>query len=236
MGVLRDRLVIGADPASLRENGTSVTEVVDRLAATDTPAKLIGHGGLTPADLIAALGQAALGDDDSLGPPLIQASPRTPALLRSLTEPTWVAVFPGSPHRARLCLAAGLLQVHDFWDASHDAAQKADDQGERPCSAYWHGIAHRREPDAGNAAYWFRRVGKHSNFKPLAEAARALLDEHADSQLAGRLISAGAWNATAMIELCTQARPGTPSEAILRRLQRLEMWLLLEATYSAIAG
>ena len=236
MGVLRDRLVKGDGPACLRATGTSVTEVVDRLAGTDSPVKLIGQGGLAPADLIAALAQAALGDDDSPGPPLVQARPRTPALLRSLTEPAWVAVFPGAPHRARLCLAAGLLQVHDFWDASHDAAQKADDQGERECSAYWHGIAHRREPDAGNAAYWFRRVGKHAIFKPLAEEARPLLDAHGDSQLAGRLNSGGAWNATAMIDLCTQTRPGTPAETLLRRLQRVEMWLLLEATIAAIAG
>ena len=61
----------------------------------------------------------------------------------------------------RLALAAGLLQIHDFWDASHEAAQEADDLGERDFSAYWHGIAHRREPDAGNASYWFRRVGRH---------------------------------------------------------------------------
>jgi hypothetical protein len=236
MGVLQDRLVITNGLASLRTSATTVTEVVGRLAGIDSPIKLVGQGGLTAADLIAALAQAALGDDDSMGPPLIQAKPQLPALLRSMSEPAWVAVFPGAPHRARLCLAAGLLQVHDFWDASHDAAQKADDQGERACSAYWHGIAHRREPDAGNAAYWFRRVGKHPVFKLLAEEARPLLDAHGDSQLAGRLNSGGAWNATAMIDLCTQTRPGTPGEALLRRIQRVEMWLLLEATIAAIAG
>ena len=236
MGVLQDRLAITNGLASLRSSATAVTEVVGRLAGIDSPIKLIGQGRLTAADLIAALAQAALGDDDSMGPPLIQAKPQLPALLRSLSEPAWVAVFPGAPHRARLCLAAGLLQIHDFWDASHDAAQKADDQGERACSAYWHGIAHRREPDAGNAAYWFRRVGKHPSFQALALLARPLLDEHGDSQLAGRLNSGDAWNATAMIDLCIQARPGTPGEILARRLQRLEMWLLLEATYAAIAG
>jgi hypothetical protein len=236
MGVLQDRLVITNGLASLRSSATAVTEVVGHLAGIDSPIKLVGQGGLTAADLIAALAQAALGDDNSMGPPLIQAKPQLPALLRSLSEPAWVAVFPGAPHRARLCLAAGLLQVHDFWDASHDAAQKADDQGERACSAYWHGIAHRREPDAGNAAYWFRRVGKHPSFQALALLARPLLDGYGDSQLSSRLISGDAWNATAMIDFCIQARPGTPEETLARRLQRLEMWLLLESTYAAIAG
>jgi hypothetical protein len=136
----------------------------------------------------------------------------------------------------RLALAAGLLQVHDFWNASHEAAQKADDLGERDFSAYWHGIVHRREPDPGNAAYWFHRVGRHPVFTPLADAARPLLAEHSDLSLAGRLLSGGAWNPSAMIDLCTEARPGTPRETLARRLQRLEMWLLLEATFAALAA
>jgi hypothetical protein len=236
MRALRDRLVRGADQTALCASGTPVADIVRRLADTDAPAKMIKAGGLTSADLIAALAHEAVGDDGSMGPSLVQARPRTPGLLRSLSEPAWVAVFPGAPHRLRLCLAAGLLQIHDFWAASHDAAQKADDQGERECSAYWHGIAHRREPDAGNAAYWFRRVGKHALFEPLAAEARPLLDEQADSRLSDRLIPAGSWNATAMIDLCTRAKPGTPDEVVARRLQRLEMWLLLEATYAALAG
>jgi hypothetical protein len=234
MGALRDRLLLGDGPARLRSGETAVTAVVERLAGGELPFRLIRPDGLTPADVIAAVAHEALGDDDALGPTLVQTRPRLPALLRSLSEPAWVAVFPGAPHRARLCLAAGLLQAHDFWDASHEAAQQADDQGERACSAYWHGIAHRREPDAGNAAYWFRRVGKHPIFLPLAEAALPLLDKHGDSRLAGRLISGKAWNATAMIDACTAARPGTPEETLLRRLQRLEMWLLLEATFAEI--
>jgi hypothetical protein len=143
-------------------------------------------------------------------------------------------VFPSATSPSRLALAAGLLQVCDFWDASHEAAQKADDLGERDYSPYWHGIAHRREPDPGNAAYWFRRVGRHPVFTPLAAAARPLLDEHGDSGLAGRLIASGAWNPSAMIQLCTEARPGTPVETLARQLQRLEMWLLLEATFGAL--
>jgi hypothetical protein len=236
MGMLRDRLVLAEGPARLRGNGETVTDVIGRLEAGELPVKLVRPNGLLAADLIAALAQAALGDDHSMGPALVQASPAYRTLLPSLSEPAWVAVFPSAPHRARLSLSAGLLQIHDFWDASHDAAQRADDLGERDFSAYWHGIAHRREPDAGNAAYWFRRVGKHPVFKPLAEAGRTLLDPEGDAQLANRLIPGGDWNPMVMIELCTQARPGTREESVARKLQRLEMWLLVEATCAAITG
>ena len=70
----------------------------------------------------------------------------------------------------------------------------------------------------GYLHYWFRRVGKHPIFVPLAEAALPLLDKHGDSRLAGRLISGKAWNASAMIDGCTAARPGTPEEAIVAQM------------------
>jgi hypothetical protein len=236
MGILQDRLVLTDGLACLRSNGETVTALVARLEAGELPVKLVRPNGLVAADVIAALAHAALGDDRSIGKTLIQASPAHRTLLPSLSESAWVPVFPSVPQRTRLSLSAGLLQIHDFWEASHDAAQRADDLGERDFSAYWHGIAHRREPDAGNAAYWFRRVGKHPVFTPLAEAGRTLLEEDDHAQLADRLIPGGVWNPMAMIELCTQARPGTREENLARKLQRFEMWLLLEATCAAITG
>ena len=143
-------------------------------------------------------------------------------------------MFPSARHPLRLAMAAGLLQVHDFWEASHEAAQKADDSGERTTSAYWHGIAHRREPDGANAAYWFRRVGRHPVFSPLAQAARPLFDQERLPELAEQLIPKDAWNPNAMTELCTTAKAGTPRERLARRLERLEMWLLLEASFGAL--
>jgi hypothetical protein len=235
MGVLQDRLIVDGSQYRLRSDGSAVSALIGRLESGELPGAMVGSGAVTPADVIAALAHDAMGADDSLGLPLVQAKPRSPRLARASSESAWAGVFPSATTGSRLALAAGLLQVYDFWDASHEAAQKADDLGERDFSAYWHGIAHRREPDPGNAAYWFRRVGRHPLFTPLAEAARPLLDEHRDSSLSGRLISGGAWNAFAMIDLCTEARPGTPRETLARRLQRLEMWLLLEATFGALA-
>ncbi len=234
MGMLGDRLIVDGNRQRLRSEGSTVAEIIARLDAGELPVSVIASGALAPADVVAAMASDALGGDDSAGLPLVRAKPWAPRMERALSERAWAAVFPGAANRSRLSLAAGLLQVYDFWDASHEAAQQADDLGERDFSAYWHGIAHRREPDPANASYWFRRVGRHPLFAPMAEAARPLLDQHVDASLTARLITGGTWNASAMIDLCTEARPGTPREAIARRLQRLEMWLLLEATFAAI--
>ncbi len=230
MGSLWERLDKSGNEARLRgDRALPVAEVVKRLE-TGNPA---GGSELAAVDLLASLAYAALGGDDSLGPPLIQQSPPRPRLKTALLEPAIARLLPGASHPARLALAAGLLQIHDFWDPSHEAAQAADDLGERGFSAYWHGIAHRREPDAGNAAYWFRRVSRHAVFVPLGIAARPILEEQGADRWATRLLVGDAWNCQAMIDLCTGARPGSDQETLARRLQRLEMQLLLDATVNA---
>jgi hypothetical protein len=231
MGSLWERLNGSGGEARLRgESALSVAEIIERLEA----GKSAGVSELAAADLLACLAFAALGSDDALGPGLIQQPSPRPKLRTALEEPAIAKLLPGSSRPARLALAAGLLQIHDFWDSSHQAAQAADDLGERGFSAYWHGIAHRREPDAGNAAYWFRRVGRHAISGPLAQAARPVLEHHGDDRWTARLVGRDAWDSQAMIDLCTGARPGSDQELLARRLQRLELQLLLEATVDAI--
>ena len=61
------------------------------------------------------------------------------------------------------------------WDKAHASAQK----GEAKAGAWVHAYLHRKEGDAANAGYWYRRAGKTAAGGPLAaewEAiARALL-------------------------------------------------------------
>jgi hypothetical protein len=79
----------------------------------------------------------------------------------------------------------------------------------------------------GNAAYWFRRVGAHPVFAPLAEEARAL----------GLRSPSGGWDPFAFIDLCEQHRDrGTPEEVTLRRVQRREWELLFDFCYRAAAA
>jgi hypothetical protein len=209
------------------------SEVLDRLEAGESPARVCEALAIGAGELIAALARAGL---DVEPPPLVQQAPRRPRLAPALGEDTWAGLFPGASRPRRLALAAGLLQVFDFWDASHEAAQRADDLGENAVSAYWHGIAHRREPDAGNAAYWFRRVGRHALYPRLAVAVGPLLDESGDPALAHRLVKGGSWDPFAFIDLCTRSRPDSPPAALALAIQQRELGLLLDETASLVLG
>ena len=105
---------------------------------------------------------------------------------------------------------AGLYLYFSCWDEAHEIAQNIS----TPEGSYWHAIVHRQEPDAGNAAYWFRQVGTHPIFPALASAAG----------------QEGPWDPFAFIDLCEQARrqPGSDLEARMRAIQRTEWQLLFD--------
>jgi hypothetical protein len=75
------------------------------------------------------------------------------------------ALFPNS--RAVEAALAGLYLYLGCWAEAHGIAQDID----TPEGSYWHAIVHRQEPDAGNAGYWFRKVGEHPIFPALAKLA-----------------------------------------------------------------
>ncbi len=227
MNDMLERVEATADGPVVRKGGVAVAEIVRRIEAGDALEQVGKELALDPADLIAGL--AALGLDD-LGPPLVQDRPRLPSLGKALSEPSLAKLLPEAARPARLALAAGLLQIHDFWEASHQAAQEADDLGEQDVSAYWHGIAHRREPDPGNASYWFRRVGRHPLLGPLGGAASELIAEQGGLASADRLVRGGTWDPSAFIAFCGAARHKAAEERLARKLQRLEMAMLLSTT------
>ncbi len=240
-GVL-GRVTLNADgQPALGPDGPTIAELERRLAAGAAPATLAKLPGLGPIDVVAAIGFLGLGPDGSEGLPLEQGPPHRPWVHEALTEPALARLLPAAPREQLLALLAGLLQVHDFWEQSHDAAQQADDLGEQPYAAYWHGIAHRREPDPGNAAYWFRRVGRSPIAESLgAEATLLIAAAGAEGSVpdwASRVVAAGAWDPFVFVDGCGSARRrGGAESRLARRLQRLEMDLLLAASFAAVAG
>lgn len=151
----------------------------------------------------------------SLGP----GRPNEPARpkLEALTVEALCAPHPvRHPDFASACLA-GLWLYHDFLDESHRLSQDiATVEG-----SYWHGILHRREPDYPNAAYWFRRVGRHPIFDDLATAARAL---------AGAGVSVPSpWDPFWFIDYCQACVQGTTGDESFARRVQLREWELLFA-------
>lgn len=131
------------------------------------------------------------------------------------------------PRARQELLRCTLLLWHDHHAAAHEICQSM----ETPDGSWLHGILHRREPDYGNARYWFHRVGRHPGFSPLAVAVAGLLESSAQQPLLEKLRPRGQWDPFAFVAECAQAagRSGSPAHReCLRQVQALELEVLLE--------
>ena len=152
----------------------------------------------------------------------------TPAVAELFT-PRLSDLGPGAPNQAMRsklaaftlgqsdtarCVQSLLWLHHDFLDESHEISQGID----TPTGSYLHAVMHRREPDASNSKYWWRRVGNHPVFVEVTTAAAGL----------GYLKAGEAWDPYRFVDDCEAARGrGGEREELLKRVQAAEMQALL---------
>ncbi len=131
--------------------------------------------------------------------------------LEGLTMPGAFASRKLTNADAAQCCLAGLWLYHDFLDESHHISQDVDSTE----GSFWHAIMHRREPDAANSKYWWRRVGNH----PVLDRLRA------ESLGIGYAFT----DPFAFVDYCERLRDsGTPEEESAKKVQLLEWRLLFD--------
>jgi hypothetical protein len=116
---------------------------------------------------------------------------------------------------------AGLSLYFSCFEEAHELVSKSES---RDCEL-WHAILHRQEPDAGNAAYWFRKVGPHQAYSKIAQAAVRVLEKLPRAEF-----RAGKWDPFAFIAFCERARsqPGSAQEQAAREIQRAEWQIVFD--------
>jgi hypothetical protein len=116
---------------------------------------------------------------------------------------------------------AGLWLYFSCFEEAHDLVSAST----TPECELWHAILHRQEPDSGNAAYWFRKVGTHPVYSKISHAATNILDRNPEAEF--RL---GKWDPFAFIAFCERARqqPGTVQERAALEIQRAEWQILFD--------
>jgi len=175
---------------------------------------------------------------DLLAPDLPPLGPGTPKAgfdqrIDKTSSETLFGASVVSPAEADCCLA-GIWLWNGFLERSHDLSQSID----TPEGSWWHGIMHRREPDAGNAAYWFHRVGEHSLFSALGDKVQKHAAQTELPDEAQWLSQCTHWKPQQFIEACESARRDSNEVVcqVLREVAAIEWYTLFDYCRNLACG
>jgi hypothetical protein len=152
--------------------------------------------------------------------PLVGSGCSSPEALRHLEAEKASVLFAGARHPEEAM--AGIWLYFSALDQAHHLVQ--DISSREGC--YWHGILHRQEPDAGNSAYWFRKVGRHTIHRDLTKRANEIVKAYTNAEFR----PSHPWDPFGFIMLCERARrqPRSESELAAIEIQRAEWELLFD--------
>jgi len=111
-----------------------------------------------------------------------------------------------------------------YFSGFEEAHRLVSESDSKECEL-WHAILHRQEPDSGNAAYWFRKLGTHPVYPAVAQSAVSILEKYPDADF-----RTGLWDPLAFVAFCDRARsqPGSIQEKAALEIQRAEWELLFD--------
>ena len=135
----------------------------------------------------------------------------------------WLADKKFPARTAKLFRAAALLW-HDHHEAAHAIVQ--DDPGSE--ASFLHAILHRREPDASNACYWLRRVGRHPAYVTIGKRVSEFLEGDEFKRWRDILVPDGQWDAEGFVDACYICNPREYTYPLFQKIQRIEMECLLD--------
>jgi hypothetical protein len=116
---------------------------------------------------------------------------------------------------------AGLWLYFSCFEEAHELANYCETEE----GYLWHAIIHRQECDFGNAAYWFRKAGRHPVYRLLAPEVSKITHKHPRVDF-----RVGRWDPFAFLSFCDRVRhqPGTLQQRIALQIQRVEWQILFD--------
>ncbi len=171
-------------------------------------------------------------------PPLFPTAPWQSSLSERILTASDYDMF-GDAHmwntEMALACRCGLLMWNDDIEAAHEIAQMHDN----PTYNFWHAIMHRREGDFPNSQYWWSKTGSHPAFPAIYDGVVPRMGKETVKpalEFTRELRTAGSWQPISFVSRCETQKRQKSVDEWLRKVQVVEMRVLLQWCRQAMSA